>query len=174
MKSLPPHILFLVASTVCFAADNTLVNWDNSGFEQDLESWTIQRGNLTAAAEAAHEGKAGLRIDASENATISYPLIPVDGLKKYRLRLWIRGLENSHASVMFSFQEGSGGAMELENANDYKKALPAGKEWKEFTFDIKPPESASNMQFKLGVWPKKDTTATDVVDVDQISLEELP
>lgn len=174
MKSRHRNFLLLLASTTCFAADNPLVTWENSDFEQDLDSWTVQRGHLSAVPEAAHDGKSGLRIDATESATISYPLIPVDGLKKYRLRLWIRGLENSVASVMLTFQEGSGGTMDLENANDYKKALPAGKEWKEFTFDIKPPESASTMHFKLGVWPKKDATATDVIDVDQISLEELP
>ena len=174
MKSWPRNLLLLLASTTCLAADNTLVAWENAGFEQDLDTWTVQRGHFSATAEAAHEGKAGLRIDATENATISYPLVPVDGLKKYRLRLWVRGLENSHASVMLGFQEGSGSAMDLENANDYKKALPAGKEWKQFSFDFKPPESASILQFKLGVWPKKDAAASDIIDIDSISLEELP
>lgn len=174
MKSWPRNLLLLLASTTGLAAGNTPVGWENSDFEQDLGSWTIQRGQFSASAEAAHDGKAGLRIDAAENATISYPLIPVDGLKKYRLQFWVRGLENSIASVMISFQEGSGSAMDLENANDYKKALPAGKEWKQFSLDIKPPESASLMHFKLGVWPKKDATATDTVDIDSITLEELP
>lgn len=174
MKSWPRNLLFLFASTTCLAAEIAVVPWENAGFEKDLDAWAVQRGNFSTTAEAAHEGKAGLRIDATENATLNYPLIPVDGLKKYRLRLWIRGLENSHASVMISFQEGSGNPLNIENANDYKKALPAGKEWKEFSFDFTPPESASMLHFKLGVWPKKDVAASDKIDVDGISLEELP
>jgi hypothetical protein len=174
MTSWPRNLLLLFASATCLAAENAIVPWENAGFEQNLDAWTVQRGNFSTPAEAAHEGKAGLRIDATENATLNYPLIPVDGMKKYRLRLWIRGSVNSLASVSISFQEGSGKAMDLENANDYKKALPTGKEWKEFSFEFTPPESASVLHFKLGVWPKKDATAFDVIDIDGISLEELP
>ena len=172
MKIRPGRLLLLLTLPAGLAAETVL--WENADFETDLDRWTVQRGNIAAAAEAAHGGRAGARIEASENATLNYPAIPLDGLKKYRLQFWIRGVEHTHASIMLGFDDGSGRAMNLENADSYKKALPTGKEWREFSFEFTPPESATFLQLKLGVWPKKDAPGTDVVDLDDFRLTELP
>lgn len=174
MKSFPGPLLFIVASSVCLAAENASVALENPGFEQGLENWTVQRGNLSTPAEAAHDGQAGLRIDATENATLNSLPVPIEGGKKYRLQFWIRGLENSHASAMISFSDGSQKSMDLENANDFKKALPSGKEWKPFILDFTTPEPALFLNLKLGVWPKKEATASDTIDIDEVSLTEIP
>jgi hypothetical protein len=173
MKIRPWNLLFAVISSTCLATENTPIPLENAGFEQNLEGWTLQRGTASTTSEAAHEGSSGLRITASENATLSYPPIPIDGLKKYRFSIWVRGLQNSHASVMLSFGDGSQKAMDIENANDFKKAITQGKDWKQISMEITPPESASTLNFRLGVWPKKDAPTPDVIDVDGLSLEEV-
>lgn len=172
MKIHPGKLLLLLALPAGLAAE--AVVWENADFENALDPWTVQRGNIAPAAEAAHGGQGGARIEASESATLNSPPVPIDGLRRYRLQFWIRGVEQSHASIMLGFDDGSGRAMNLENADTYKKALPTGKEWREFSFDFTPPESATFLHVKLGVWPKKDASGTDTVDVDDFRLTELP
>ena len=166
--------LFPLALWICQAAGENPAPLENGGFEQGLEGWNVQRGQISTAAEAAHAGQSGLRIAASENATINSLSIPIEGAKKYRLQLWIRGLENSHAGATLSFSDGSRKSMDLENADSFKKALPAGKEWKVFSFEFTAPEAALFLNLKLGVWPKKDAPATDTLDIDEVILAEIP
>lgn len=172
MKNHPWKLLLLLSLASGLAGET--VSWENADFETGLDHWTVQRGNLSTPAEAAHGGQAGLRIDATENATLNSLPIPIEGGKKYRLQMWIRGLENSHASAMLSFSDGSQKAMDLENADDFKKALPSGKEWKSFVLDFTTPEPALFLNLKLGVWPKKEAAASDTIDIDDVSLTEAP
>lgn len=172
MKLLPWTLLFTPAFLLCLAAADASAPVENPGFEQGLDGWIVQRGELTTPGEAAHEGRAGLRIDGSENATISARPIPIDGGKRYILKLWIRGVENSHAGIELSFSDGSGRPMDLENAESFKKPMPTGKEWKAFRFEFTAPEAVSFLRLKLGVWPKKDAPAVDTVDIDEVEVAE--
>lgn len=113
------RLIPLLAAVICtqvnppstIAADALTLS--NPGFEKQLSDWETEETDVMskAEAEAAHTGKAGLRVnDDSEQAgsSLTSQKIPVSAGKTYQVQFWSRVLSGYGVGVYLRFLKADG------------------------------------------------------------------
>jgi len=148
----------------------------NPGFEEGEAHWNLaDKGMSRIAPEAAHAGKAGLRVtDTSETAgsNCRSASVPVTPGKDYALRFWARPIEGvGNVGVYLQFADAQGRCLNTESLNNElcltTPAEPA--EWSDLVLCGKAPKDAAN----AAVWIHSFDGSQGQADLDDFSITEL-
>ncbi|MDR1279460.1 MAG: endopolygalacturonase [Opitutaceae bacterium] len=161
------------------AASSPLLPLPNPGFEDapspsaaDIGGWTLNEtrpGMIAVCAEAAHEGKHGLRItddsDAGAAAVFSTRL-PAGPGRAYRLTFLARVVSGNGIAVNLRFLDAGGRYLNAWPAASDSVEVQGGGEWRARSVEAVAPEGAS----VLDVWIHSYVKAKVTADFDEVSL----
>jgi hypothetical protein len=164
----------LCAAPILPARAGTLLPLKNPGFEKSLLDWTAQekaRAMISAAPEAAHTGKRGLRINDRSSklgvVLLSSPTF-LDIRRIHRVTFWARTQAGGVAEVRLHFL-GADYQMITTSTRASRQIDNADGTWRPYAFIVNPPVNA--FQFVLMILSYPETQG--VVDIDDISVEEM-
>ncbi|SDT88741.1 Carbohydrate binding domain-containing protein [Verrucomicrobium sp. GAS474] len=147
----------------------------NADFEAGLDGWTLGKDDETAgisqvSAEAAHEGKAGLRVKQAADGPGSWlesPRLAVEGGKRYRIAYWARCVEESGVGLWIQFFDGDKKPIKPETPGDFISLVPPdAREWHPYTFTVTVPKEAAFLSLAIHAFNKRPTVA----DFDDFSV----
>ncbi len=164
-------ILLIAASSLVALSPLDL---KNGGFEQEAKDWRISNAACTVAADAAHSGTYGLRIQ-DYNPTVESEVrsqnMQVTPGRKYAVRFWTRSkVERTNTMLcVFYFSEKS----DILNAGKQKKRyfhrIKGTRQWTENIYITTAPKNAKY----ACVCIKTGTGNLGRLDIDDIEVQEL-
>lgn len=170
-KNVSPILIATLWLSLGVAAGDALP-LTNPGFEEELTGWTVldvSGAASTVSAEAAHQGKAGLRVvDESDSlsAKVLGTPIPVEPGTTYRVNFWARTSTPGRMGVFLRFETARHQIIDPENLA-YSTVNGAADEWVQYSVEAKAPEEAAS----LTIWVHSYSRMTGSVDFDDFSLE---
>ena len=155
----------------------TSVSIPNAGFEEGAQSWVSsaedKAANLsTVTAEAAHTGKAGLRVNQPDGGPGSWfqsTRTPVDAGGRYRVAFWARTLKTSGIGVWVQFFDDD--RKEVKAPATIAAQVPQDSpEWSQVGIDVQVPAGATSLTLSVHCYSKRPTLA-DFDDFTVTSIE---
>lgn len=159
-------IAFLVAPLI--AAAQLL---ENPGFESGDLGWVIKyAATASVVAEAAHDGKLGLRLhiqDGAERAHVDSAKLPIDAGRKVKLGFWARASSDQTGGVVLQAFSPNNKPIVDDNG---KPLLTVGIRdspgWTRFDKEITLPDEATSVAIAIRSW----TGSSGTIDVDDFEL----
>ena len=143
-------------------------------FELGAQDWNLDQaqGTATMSEAAAHSGKAGLRIAATqddEGAFIVGPRLPVDRSLSYQLTFRGRVISGAGTAVYLRFLDPSGKALQRDMAG---VGTDRGNAWTDYRINAIPPAEASPVEIIIQRPAHRPPGYT--VDLDDFELRTRP
>ncbi len=145
----------------------------NPGFENDLNDWQIKekRPISFAVAEAAFEGKLGLRLNdeaTDAGANLTTEKFEVTPGQKISLGFMARSSNGSLAAVLLSPILSDGAPLLDEKGQPSVVAVPikSSPDWSPYRKEYTVPEGVTSFTVSIRSW----STPTGVVDIDNFEL----
>jgi hypothetical protein len=145
----------------------------NPGFESELEGWTVKELTpvSSASAEAAHEGKFGLRLtdEITDNgANISTERFSVTPGQKVTLGFLARSPGGSIAAVMIvPYSSNNKPLMNEQGRPPVTIGIKESSDWVHYDAEYTVPDEATSVALSIRTW----TGPTGIVDLDDFNLE---
>ena len=169
-RALAVFLLSLTFTAGAFAA-NPL---PNPGFEEGVTGWKLDGTMSTVSAEAAHTGKAGLRVvdkDTAAGSSVTSSRLPIEAAKPVTLTFWAKA-DGDFAGVYLNFYDAAGKVIK-DPAEKFGGGSPVcgikkqDGGWHEYRFPTKAPEGAA----AVALWIHSFGSATGTMDLDDFALE---
>ncbi|CAM3018572.1 heparinase II/III domain-containing protein [Rariglobus hedericola] len=146
----------------------------NPGFESGLESWVLDKNDQAAGLsqvkpEAAHTGKAGLRVtqqDGSPGSWLQSARIAVVGGQAYRLEFWSRVVSTSGIGVWVQFYDYDRKPIKPANGDLTLQLLPDASDWTRQQLNFTAPAGTEYFSLAVHGYSKRPVLA----DFDDFSL----
>lgn len=152
-----------------FVAEAQLL--ENPGFESGDLGWVIKyAATASVAAEAAHDGKLGLRLhfqNGAERAHVDSAKLPIEAGRKVKLGFWARASSDQTGGVVLQAFSPNNKPIVDDNG---KPLLTIGIRnspgWTRFDKEITLPDEASSVAIAIRSW----TGSSGTIDVDDFEL----
>jgi hypothetical protein len=150
------------------------LTFPNSGFESGLESWNLDKNDQAAGLsqikpEAAHTGKAGLRVTQKEGDPGSWlqsARIPVADTQAYKLEFWSRVVSTSGIGVWVQFYDFDRKPIKPAAGDLSLQLLPDASDWTRQQLNFTPPAGTESFSVAVHGYSKRPVVA----DFDDFSV----
>ncbi len=145
----------------------------NPGFESGLDDWTVtEKTSISSStAEAAYEGKAGLRINdesADSGANIASSRFDVTPGQKITLKFMARSPNGTIASVsILPYGSSSQPLLDEKGRPPTNVVIKQSSDWAHYAVEYVVPQEASAFTISIRSW----STPTGIVDLDNFELK---
>ncbi|HCE45787.1 MAG TPA: polysaccharide deacetylase [Lentisphaeria bacterium] len=158
-------IFFILSSVVVYAADTNLL--PNPGFEDGDKMWSFGDSTSILTAEAAHEGKSGLRVGDDEyNAdpgSVTSAKLPVHPGQEVTLSFWAKGKNKSSGAYIY-FYDSNGKVI----SKPQPALWPANEDGQWHQYSLK--ETAPANGASVAVWVHFSPGNIGITDYDDFSF----
>jgi hypothetical protein len=149
----------------------------NPGFEKGRDGWSVPGGGTAGVeitAEAARNGKLGLRVtdkDPATDVTVRAAPVPAKPGKTYRVSFAGRSVDGGRGfNVFVRFLDADQKHIPLKDGHRYHFMITEDhKEWGRFSLDGTAPKGTAFAE----VYVRTNKVAVVVADVDDFSIEEI-
>jgi len=166
-----PLLTFAVRGVQIASAGEISNALSNPGFEDKDQQWLIADATSQIIAEAAHEGKMGLRVGTAdynpEGSSVTSARFPVQPGQDINLNFWAR--TKTHCSgvyLMFNKADGKPVSPVKGGPNLMSDVGKIDGNWDQYTLQAKAPADAAS----VAVWVHSFAGTRGTVDLDDVSL----
>ena len=166
-----PWLLLACAVLVAHAEPVDILN---PGFEDGQKGWSFKDSGISLVlGEAAHSGKAGLRINdesPDDGSDIACARFVTEPGKKVTARFWARLVEGDGVGVYLRFFKGDGTCLNTkELETEIIKVIPGEtRDWQQFELSANVPEEAIEGE----IWIHSYSSSQVKADLDDFELEQ--
>lgn len=148
----------------------------NPGFEDGQTGWRFKDSGISLVlGEAAHSGKAGLRINDESpdlGSDVACARFVTEPGKRVTARFWARQIEGDGLGVFLRFFKGDGTCLNTKELETEIKVVVPGdaRDWKKFEVSGTVPEEAIEGE----IWIRSWSHAVVKAELDDFELEQGP
>ena len=145
---------------------------ENPGFESGDQEWVIKNpATASVAAEAAHDGKLGLRLrigDDAERAHVDTAKLPLDAGRKVKLGFWARtSSDQTGGVVLLAFSSNNKPVVDENGKPLLTVGIRNSPEWTHFEKEFTLPDEVSSVAIAIRSW----TGSSGTIDLDDFELK---